>query len=163
MSTDISELDLSGNEARAARGGLLKPGRHLCRTSDPKAKPCNGGMQLEISLTEVNGGGAIKDFIIYHHSSAQAVQIGNDKIKALLTFGGHPNPNKPGGINAYNNLIVGVTVVSDDSEYTDSKGQKRKRGSEVQGFFDPKELGFSTAGAGAMGAQKQAPDDEIPF
>lgn len=160
MSQDISDLDLSGNEARAARGGLLKPGRHLCRTSDAKAKACSGGMQLEVSLTEVNGIGAIKDFIIYHHTNAEAVRIGRDKILAMLTFGGHRSPKKPGPVASYNGLIVGVTVIPDDSEYTDSKGVKRKRGSEVQGFFDPKELGVSTVGTGS---RSTAPDDEIPF
>ncbi len=164
MSANIADLDLSGSEAKAARGGLLKPGRYLCRTSDAKVKPCSGGMQLNWTLTAVDGSGVIQDFIIYHHTSAEAVRIGKDKIKAGLTFGGHPNPNKPGNVNTYNDLLVGVTVVADDNTYVDKNGVTRTRGSQVQGYFDPKELGTTTIGA-AAGAARRAPavDDEIPF
>jgi len=130
MSWSFRDLNLTGVEVQT--GGSLKPGRYVCRVSDPKIKETrNGGRQVEVRLTDINGSGSVRDFIsVYvpgNTENAQTAQrIGRERLKSLLVFGGHPNPDEPGDIKTLDGLIVGVNV--EQSEDYEKDGVMRKPG-----------------------------------
>lgn len=159
----FKELNLSGVEVSSA-GATLKPGRHAVEVIEATVKDTKAnGKMLEIKLNSLEGEGAIRMWINLHvPSSQEATRIGREQLKALLVFGGHPSPDKPGDVATLKGLTVGVSVGSE--EYTDKNGNKRD-GSKVKSFFpatdiDPKYAGKSkpktTGGLDDM-------DDDIPF
>lgn len=181
MNFDFSSLNLSGVEAQ--RGSTsLRPGRHGCRTSDAEIKTTQaGGKQVFVKLTEINGQGITQDYITVAHpkaatdeKAAMSVRIGLERLKALLTYGGHPNPDNPGDIKSINGLVVGVNVEEGDP-WVDDKGVTRKGGGKPRqkggAYFKASELGIATVqggssaatSAGATPAPAQRPAGYIPF
>lgn len=159
MAFSFNDLNLSGVEA-AGGSSTLKPGRYQCKVTDAKLRDTrSGGKQIEVSLEDVSGGGAIRCWInVFVPSSDQATRIGREQLKALLTFGGHTNPDKPGDIGSLKGLKPGVSV----SSQTYTKDGEERTGSSVKYFFDPAEIGASKASAPAGDGFSDLKDD-IPF
>ncbi len=162
----FSELNLSGFDV--STGGVLKPGRYVCKPKELKlenTKANDGSKILTMSLQDVAGGGSIKHRINVHNRNKQATEIGRKELKNLLFYGGHSNPDFPGDISTWPELTVGVVVK--EEPYTDNYGQP-KTGSKVGYFVDPadvdpehytpKQLPAKKAGATAGGFS-----DDIPF
>lgn len=182
MNFDFSSLNLTGVEAQ--RGSTsLKPGRFPCRTSDAEIKTTQaGGKQLHIKLTDINGQGTTQDFITLAHpraatdeKAAMSVRIGLERLKALLTYGGHPNPDAPGDIKSINGLIVGVNVEAGE-DWVDDKGVTRKGGGKPRqkggAYFRASELGVEMGSASGVGmtnttnpvsGSNTRPAGDIPF
>lgn len=175
MSWTYKNLNLAGVKVQQPGGTMLKPGKYIVKTSDAQIKPTkNGGHQVVVKLTDVNGEGTIQDYINVHTpSSDEAERIGLERLMALLTFGGHPRPEKANSnIAELNGLTVGVVIDEDEFERTDDNGVVRKiKGSKPRrsgAYFDPADLGYRPNGARgfqnhAAGEPPDLDDTEIPF
>ena len=146
MSFSFRELSLDGVDAQkeSSGGSILKAGDYSCKINSAEVKDTRtGGKQVVIDLKDEQSGSSIKDFINVHVPASEGLSVeeknnktnaqkwGREKLKALLTHGGHPSPDKPGDISSLVGLRVGVHVEKD--EYTDSTGMKRE-GSRVKRF-----------------------------
>jgi len=141
---------------------VLEPGRHVCRVDSAELKDTRtGGKQVVLQLGSTEGKGNIRAWInVFTPSSKQATDIGREQLKALLTHGGHPNPNHPGDINTLQGLVVGVGVSSD----TYMKDGQERTGSTVSYFFDPAQASKPVESSKPAEAPAPTPkDDEIPF
>ena len=161
MSFSFNDLNLSGVEISSA-SNMLKPGRYVCTAKNARLKDTkSGGKMVEVECEDTASGSSIRAFLNVHiPSSEQATRIGREQLKALLTHGGHKDPDNVGksGIASINGLKVGVLVVAE----TYQKDGQTRTGSQVSGFFDPK--GFVAQSS----SSSQAPvartlDDDIPF
>ena len=171
MSFSFRELSLDGVEAQkeSSGGSILKAGDYNCKISHAEVKDTRtGGKQVVVDLRDEETGSSIKDFINVHvpagenlsieekNNKSNAQKWGREKLKALLTHGGHPSPDMPGDISSLVGLRVGVHVEKD--EYTDSTGLKRE-GSRVKRFG-----AYFPATAGVVGeTSSSTTKDEIPF
>lgn len=161
MSFSFSDLNLSGVDVGRASGTGLKPGRYICKVTEAKLEDVKSGSgkKLTVSLAELGGAGSITHWInVYLPKSEEATRIGREQLKALLTHGGHPSPDKPGDVRTMKGLIVGVVVVSE--EYV--KNGETRKGSAVSGYVSPTEIDPDFK-AGAKAAGSGELDDEIPF
>jgi len=160
MSGWISDnLDLSSVKTQG--GGRIMPGKHVAKISDisTRATKSGNGTLVEVDL-EV-GGAVMKDFINVRNPNPKAQEIGQERLKALLTHCGHPNPDKPSAANPVG-MKVGINVVP--STFTNDKGEERE-GSGLQNFgayFAPDELDGQTSVPTPSQDTSQA-DDDIPF
>lgn len=167
MSFSFDKLNLGGVQASGA-STMLRAGRYVCTArnaalSDTKS----GGKYIEVELNDNNDMGSIKAYLNVHiPASETATRIGREQLKALLTFGGHKDPDNIGqhGIASINGLKTGVLVVSESY----IKDGETRTGSKVKGFFDPKGFVPSTSPS-VTPHSAQAPavapplDDDIPF
>ena len=154
----FNNLNLSDVDFSASTNSVLQPGRHVCKVENAELKPTRtGGQQIVVSLSSTEGSGSIRHFInVYSPVSPDATRIGREQLKALLSHGGHANPDQPGDIDTIKGLVVGVGV-NRDSYMKD--GQERE-GSKVSYYFDPAQASAPKA-ASPEGAKPK--DDEIPF
>jgi hypothetical protein len=160
MAFSFNELNLGGVDV-AGSSSTLKPGRYQCKVTDVALRDTrSGGKQVEVSLEDVASGQSVRHWINVHvPSSEQATRIGREQLKALLTFGGHTNPDKPSDINSLKGLKPGVIVV----QQTYNKDGEERTGSAVKGYFDPAEIGKSAPAAGATSGGAPEFSDDIPF
>ena len=159
MSFSFDKLNLSGVEVSSA-SNMLKPGRYVCKAKHAKLKDTkSGGKMIEVELEDVASGCSIRAFLNIHvpHSD-QATRIGREQLKALLTHGGHRDPDNIGsaGIQSINGLKSGVLI----TEETYVKDGQTRTGSNVSGFFSPE--GFKSSSS-AKSPAPAMPDDDIPF
>lgn len=170
MSFSFRDLDLSGNSIESG-SVMLEPGRHVTKITDASiTNTKTGGKQVLVVLTAMNGDGSIRDYINIvvpgasaDEKKAMSQRIGRDRLKALLHFGGHKNPDNPGDISSMIGLVVGVNVTED--EYEDKEGNKRK-GSRVKrggAYFSPSELGHSGGPSSGGSSRRDDLDDDVPF
>lgn len=142
---NLTDLNLSDVEVSTG-GGFLKPGRYVVKTSEAKLVPLasnDGSMKLEIKLTDVNGQGSYKASMnIFNRASKQNTDIARKELKSMLFYGGHPNPDHPGGIHSYNGLTVGV-LIKEGKPYVDKNGVQRV-GSDLSAFIDPADIDPAT-------------------
>lgn len=146
MSFSFRDIDLNGvdTQRESSGGSILKKGDYVCTISSAEVRPTrSGGSQVMIELKDIESGGTIKDFINVHlpvsesmsdtekTNKLNAQKWGREKLKSLLTHGGHSNPDKPGDIATLVGLNVGVHVEPDS--YTDNSGTERE-GSRVKRF-----------------------------
>ena len=106
----------------------------------------------------VQGEGAVVDRMNLFNKNEETVRIARERLKTMLTYAGHPNPNKPEDVSSLRGLRVGINVVK-GKEWTDKDGNLREGGSELKrsgAFYD---LSSSPA---APTAKKEL-SDEIPF
>tara|TARA_R110002124_G_scaffold159517_2_gene326771 strand:+ start:8763 stop:9251 length:489 start_codon:yes stop_codon:yes gene_type:complete len=162
MAFSFNELNLSATKLSSG-SSTLKPGRYQCEVTDAKLKDTRtGGKQIEVSLNDLAGGGAIRVWLNVHlPNSVEATRIGREQLKAMLTYGGHATPDNPSDLGSLKGLKPGVSVASDS--YV-SDGETRT-GSTVKGFFDPAEIGGTSVNTPTTLANPSAQDldDEIPF
>jgi|TARA_Y100000296_G_C5177440_1_gene260946 hypothetical protein len=174
MTFSFREIDLNEVVAqKESSGTILKKGDYICKVSQAEVRPTrSGGSQVMVELKDVESGGVIKDFINIHlpvsesmsgdekTNKLNAQKWGREKLKALLTHGGHSNPDKPGDIVTLVGLNVGVHVEPDS--YTDSTGTQRE-GSRVKRFgaYYKVVLPMTTDDASKNGADTE--EDIIPF
>jgi hypothetical protein len=171
MSFSFRELSLDGVDAQkeSSGGSILKAGDYSCKINSAEVKDTRtGGKQVVIDLKDEQSGSSIKDFINVHVPASEGLSVeeknnktnaqkwGREKLKALLTHGGHPSPDKPGDISSLVGLRVGVHVEKD--EYTDSTGMKRE-GSRVKRFG----AYFPAANGTVVETSSTTSTDEIPF
>jgi hypothetical protein len=171
MSFSFRELSLDGVDAQkeSSGGSILKAGDYSCKINSAEVKDTRtGGKQVVIDLKDEQSGSSIKDFINVHVPASEGLSVeeknnknnaqkwGREKLKALLTHGGHPSPDKPGDISSLVGLRVGVHVEKD--EYTDSTGMKRE-GSRVKRFG----AYFPAANGTVAETSSSTTTDEIPF
>jgi hypothetical protein len=175
----FANLDLGGNKLSKA-SSRLRAGKYICKIESAKITSTkdNQSKQLEVRFIDVDGHGDIVDYIMVHtnHSTKghqDSVAYGRDKLKSLLTFAKHPNPDRPGDVGSLVGLKVGVLV--NDAPYKDADGNERN-GSEVRSFgaFFPTEdfdkmptpasrVPAAAPAAASTGAARTALDDDIPF
>lgn len=167
---NLTELNLSGVEVSSG-GGLLKPGRYIVKTSEAKLVPLasnDGSVKVEVKLTEVNGQGTFRAGLnVFNRASPKNTEIAREQLKAMLFFGGHPNPNHPGSIHTYNGLTVGV-LIKEGKPYIDKNTGQQRIGSELAGFVDPSDIDPANFAAPRAPLTKVAAvggalNDEIPF
>lgn len=157
MAFSFDNLNLAGVEA-AGSSSTLKPGRYQCKVTDANLRDTrSGGKQVEVTLEDVSSGQSVRHWINVHvPSSDTATRIGREQLKALLAFGGHANPDKPGDIKSLKGLKPGVIVVSQ----TYNKDGEERTGSAVKGYFDPSEIGSPKA---EPSKSDKDFEDDIPF
>ncbi len=170
----LDELNLSSVEIQSG-SNRLKPGKYVAKVIDAQLTDTSkkdGSKRLALEFEDLNGSGRIKQSInVFNKGSAKATEIGRSELKSLLFYGGHPNPDRPGGIHMIKGLIVGILV--GEEPYTDQKTGEKKVGTEVKYFIDPHDVDpikFPTAKVATAVASKAhaAPrastfDDTIPF
>lgn len=168
------ELDLTENTVSEGLG-LLKSGVYDTISKKPEwKKTANGsGKMLVVVFEDLKGMGQITFRFNVMNASADAQRIGRDQLKAFLTHGGHPNPDKPltgYGLDAMEGLKVRILV---DADGTYTKDNQTRVSYSIKRFspIDPKvpaagpspmATADSTENVVSMGASKQL-DDEIPF
>ena len=171
MSFSFDQLNLSNYEVSTS--SVLKPGRHVCKIKSATPKDSrSGGKMIALEFDAVDGSGNIRNWINVHvPSSEKATRIGREELKTMLTYAGHANPNHPFAndvpVSSLAGLTVGVRVVSD----TYIKDGEERTGSAVKGYFDPAEVGSSTASSPTASATPSEAssststdmDDDIPF
>jgi hypothetical protein len=137
MAFNFKELSLSGVEVSTA-APILSPGRYVVTVKNAQLKDTkNKGNAVELSMTDTNGSGSLRGWLnVFVPSSKVATRIGREQLKALLTFGQHPNPDSPGDIKTLIGLTVGISVGQDTYE----KDGVERVGSKLKGFFDPSEI-----------------------
>ena len=133
MSFSFRNLNLANVDVGSG-AERLKPGRYTARVTDAELRETkSGGNAVRVTLTDVDGGGMISDFInVNVPKSSEATRIGLERLKALLVHGGHRTPDNPGDIKTLKGLTVGIRVV--EEEYTDKDGNKRS-GSQIKNYL----------------------------
>lgn len=177
MPFSFSDLDLTGTQPE--RGSTtLTPGKYVAKiTSAEMKQDKRGGSQVVVKLSDIHGAGSITDHITVFvpktgradvdEKSNTSMTIGRQRLMALLTFGGHPNPAKPGDIRSMNGMVVGIWVeegdefVNSDGKTVRAAGKLRKYGA----YMDPVELGYAgpRGGSASAGGSAAFHDDKIPF
>jgi hypothetical protein len=177
VSWSFRNLNLEGVNAQKA-SQTPPPGRYLMKVSEAQVAEVKngGGHQIRLRLTDLGGQGSVEDFIRVNHpksgsdaNAKKAVEIGLERLKALLTCGGHPSPNNPGDIRTLNGLVVAV-LLEQSEDWTDDKGQTRKGGTKPKksGAYvpatdvDPDYVPGKT-GPGPGKPPPRDLDDAIPF
>lgn len=160
MSFSFRNLNLKNVDVKSG-AERLRPGRYVARVSGAELRQTkSGGSAVRVELVDVDGGGTISDFINVHvPSSADASRIGLERLKSLLVYGGHRNPDQPGDIATLKGLTVGIRVVSE--EYTDKDGNKRE-GSKVKNYLAVED-NATTPKAEEKTSEAAPHDDDIPF
>ena len=155
--SSFADLDLSSVETQGE--GSLAPGRYEAEVQSAAMQPTasGSGSMLVVKLV-VQGEGAVVDRMNLFNKNEETVRIARERLKTMLTYAGHPNPNKPEDVSSLRGLRVGINVVK-GKEWTDKDGNLREGGSELKrsgAFYD---LSSSPA---APTAKKEL-SDEIPF
>jgi hypothetical protein len=155
---NFNDLDLTGVKASAGVG-VLPPGKYVVRTSKAEigdTKKKDGSKQLSVLCTDVDGNGIITAYInVFNKTSEKATEIGREQLRALLEFGGHPSPDRPGDISTLNGLTVGIIVGRETYE--------GKTSSKVKGFCLPSEVQPSANGGEAAKPGSVGGDSDIPW
>ena len=184
-SFSFDKLDLSNNKVNDGPRKLA-PGCYICTVANAEYKknPNSGVISVGLTLESDGGEGSIMDFVVILNpgktdGAKKNQEIGRDRLKTILTLGGHPNPDHPGDIKTLKGLKVGVYV--DEEEYTVRDTGEVRMGSTVRrsggAYFSPDEDRTYAPPGGRRGGQafaKQAakdfqapasPDlnDDIPF
>ena len=164
----LGSIDL-GNIEEDKGGATLAAGAHICRITDAELKKTkNGkGQRLAVTLTSLDGTGHVIDYMNVHNASAEAMEIGQRRLKTMLVKAGytHATPD----IAKMKGLQVGVHVIQ-GPDWQDTQGDTRKGGGEPRQsnpYYSP----TSTSTAAPVGATStsSAPagndnfDDDIPF
>ena len=156
----FKDLDLSGVQF-STTPRTLKPGDHECKVEEARYDDTkSGGKAVYVTLKSEAGDGSIRTMFNLVNKSETAMRIGQEQLKSLLTFGGHPNPDRPNDISSLIGLKVGVRVGSDS--WTDMNGEERE-GSKVKGFFAIGGAGTSSPQASPSPTNSNEMDDDIPF
>lgn len=165
---NLTDLNLSGVEVSSG-GGLLKPGRYIVKTSEAKLEPLasnDGSVKIEIRLTDISGQGSMRVSLnVFNRTSPKNTEIAREQLKAMLFFGGHPNPNHPGAISTYNGLTTGV-IIKEGKPYTDKKTGATRTGSDLSTFIDPSEIdpeSYTPRAPLPKVSAGHSLNDEIPF
>lgn len=158
--SSFKDLDLSSVEF-STRASVLPAGRHVCEVTNAEwYETKSGGKAVKLVLSSTKGDGVLNGMLNVVNRNDVAQRIGREQLKAMLTFGGHPTPDKPGDIASLRGLKVGVSVGTE--KYTDSFGEQ-KDGSVLKGFFDPSGLDGGSSDKGADNGGDNELDDDIPF
>ena len=109
--TGFADLDLGNVDVRGG-SAILEPGNYNCSVINAEIVNTKSGRgrQLKVEFRDEGGSGTITDWLNIQNESDIAQKIGREKLKAILEFGGHDNPNKPGDISTLSGLRVGVSV-----------------------------------------------------
>jgi hypothetical protein len=166
MNFSFRDLNLRDIEVS---GPSLTPGSHIAKVAKATVeKTRKGGFQVVVIFKEITTGAMISDYInVAVPSSEEATNIGRSRLKALLTYGGHPSPDKPGDITSLVGLTVGIKVNEEEYE----KDGVKKKGVKLLrsgAYFDPRQAGGSDAPEGRFAVSSHRNnaselDDDLPF
>ena len=163
MAFSFEDLNLEG--IVAAKGSKQLPkGKYVVKVTEAEVrKTATGGSQVYVNMSCDDG--MIRMWINVHTPSSEAAtRIGREQLKALCTFGGHSNPDKPGDISSLIGLEPGIRVV--DESFKDKTTGEDRAGTKVSGFIDPKSvpkgLVSSSPSQPSVSTSKDL-DDDIPF
>ena len=162
MAFSFEDLNLEG--VVSAKGSMQLPkGKYVVKVTEAEVrKTSKGGSQVYVNMSCDDG--MIRMWINVHvPSSETATRIGREQLKALCTFGGHANPDKPGDIASLVGLTPGIRVVDDTFKGDDGED---RQGTKVSGFIDPKSVPkgmVSSSQDNQSGDTSDALDDDIPF
>ena len=183
---NFRNLDLSGVDIqRPSR--FLPVGNHVCVLNDCEVVTSKSGWQIILYWEEIEGAGSCRDYITIHANSKEdnaqlAERIGKERLKAVLTYGGHPTPDNPNDVNTMKGMVVGVICEKDD-DWIDKFGNQRqgivkprRNGAYVKasdfGYTGALRASTTTRGFGPAGRKAAAVahaaatpdlDDQIPF
>ncbi len=164
----FKDLDLSSVEF-SSTPRTLKPGEHTCEVSEARYDDTkSGGSAVYVTFKSTDGDGSIRTMFNVVNKNPTAARIGQEQLKTMLTFGGHPNPDHPSDISSLLGLKVGVRVGPDT--WRDMNGVEQE-GSKVKGYFQLGDGGVSSpstsqpqSNTGQTDNQQDEPlDDDIPF
>ena len=164
----FASLNLSGIETERPSGNKVEIGPQTLTITEAKVRPTNSGngFQLEVKL-EDSKNAYIRDFITIQHSSADAQKFGRQRLKALLTYAGHPSPDEPGDVSSIVGRQVGVHVVEEEREITDDRtGQPKKikvAAAKKFGAYFSHDGSATPPRTSSSGTPDKSLDDEIPF
>lgn len=170
MSFTFNSINLSGIEV--SDSNILPVGNHIVEVTEAKSvtKP-TGAVQIEVNMREVTQGKqTIKDWIVVHNPNhPRNAEIGQQNLKALLTHGGHPDPNNPfpnGDVGVMKGLVFGVYI--DTSEYNGKVSMKIKKYKSAKAVDADFDLAATRDPMGAAAGATPPPakddlDDDIPF
>jgi|TARA_R110000822_G_scaffold273050_2_gene395580 hypothetical protein len=159
----LAAIDLGSIEEDKG-GSTLSAGAHVCRITDAELKKTkNGkGQRLAVTLTSLDGGGHVTDYMNVHNASVEAMEIGQRRLKTMLVKAGytHSSPD----IAKMKGLTVGVHVVQGD-DWHDATGERRKGGGEPRSsnpYFAAGEV-HAPVGVTSTASPAASFDDDIPF
>ena len=156
-SWSFDKLDLANVSDEGGRA-TLRPGNHSVKIAEAEIKTTKAGTGKYLQIKLANEEGQyVTDRINVHNPNPKATEIGLARLKSLLTFGGHPSPDKPGDIKSIINLKVGVRVEQGES-WQDNDGNVRPGGGQ------PRNNGayFALDGSVQLGESEPAPQMAAP-
>lgn len=119
-------LDLSGVRAFGV-STVLPAGNYNAKCVETEMKETNaGGHMIVAKFSVVDGdyaGCEVKEMFNVVNKNETAVRIGLSKIKAVLEFGGHKNPNMIKDSDEMVGLTVGIVVSQNDESFVNEKGE----------------------------------------
>lgn len=136
-------LDLSGVNVFGKKT-IVPTGRYcvtVCETEVKENKAKTGGY-LQVSFSIQGGehdGAIIVDRYNIQNPNENAVKMGLSKIKAIMTYGGHSNPNKLAKSDDLIGLMLDVAVTEDPHSFTGDNGETvETTQNNIQGFMEVK-------------------------
>lgn len=186
--SNFSDLDLGDLGETSPTRKTLAPGNYILAVTDVGTREAKNGQAhfLDITFTCPETNQYVNDSLMFAHKGAKtvngsennyqkAVSIGRQRLKKILTFGGHPSPDKPGDPESLIGLKLGVRVKEGDA-WTNMKGELVSGGGEVfptrDAYFAADDrnvvIGENLAARAPVSSAgtptpNDAPDDAIPF
>ncbi len=124
-------------------------GEHVCKIVHAEVKKSGTKATLYVQFQAPNGA-KFYSFCKVHDSDTserkrRGTEIGQSRLKSILTHGGHPNPDNPGDINTLLGLEVGVRLAypTDDDgnrlewERNGKSGLEQAQPLEFGAFYTP--------------------------
>lgn len=169
------DIDLTDNEISSG-SPRLTTGVYDVESFDAEMKTNGGKKMIVVKFRDLTGHGQSHFNFNIVNPSAEATRIGRDQLKTFLTYGGHPNPDKPSEhpLALMNGLRLRISVVDDGFFVKDNKEiQSYKIGRFMQTDPNIPAPGPSAVKANASGAAASAAsagkgsssklNDDIPF
>ena len=124
-------------------------GEHVCKIVKAEVKKAGTKATLHVQFQAPNGA-TFYSFCKVHDTDTsekkrRGTEIGQKRLKSILTHGGHPNPDNPGDINTLLGLEVGVRLAypRDDNgnrtewERNGKSGLEQAQPLEFGAFYTP--------------------------
>ena len=146
MKLGKSGLDLSAVRAFGV-STVLPAGNYNAKCISTEMKETKkGGHMVIAKFSVINGdyaGCEIEDNYHVVNDSEAAVRIGLSKIKAILEFGGHKNPNMIKDTDEMHGLTVGIVVSQNEESFVNEKGETVNfTKNKIEGYRAVEAVGF---------------------
>ena len=160
----FANIDLSNVEFSDRKSTLMQPGKHIAEIKKAEIKKMSDNrQQVEVHFENDKGETLTAWYTVYNPKSTENARIDREKLKAMLVYAGHINPDKPGD-GPLVGLKVGVSVKK--RSYTATDGSSKDT-TEIGYTFDPHTLdpvNFPTPREVPAAVKKADPlADAIPF
>jgi hypothetical protein len=168
MDLDLSDNDISGGLPRLTDGVY-----DVESTEYEFKKSSSGGQMLVVTFVDFEGRGKTTFNFNVKNASAEAQRIGREQLKTFLTYGGHPNPDKPSDVpkSAMIGLKVRIVVTADGTYVKDNKTFNSYKVARFMKIDDRPAPGPSSQPSAVAGAARSSfangktpsLSDDIPF